>query len=394
MRKHNKKIIFILLILLIIWKLIIAIKQGGDLESYLRASTRIIEDKPIYIEEVVAYIYPPLLAFLLIPLSILNITAAKIFWFAGNIIFIYISLKLLLKTINNEDINTFNIGFLSILFTLQFFMNNSNLGQVNVVILLLCTLTLYFFINEKDLHAGLFLSMAIVIKITPVFLLFYFIIKREFRLSVYTITGVLFFLFIPSLMPGFSGNIEALVQYKDMVQGITDLSHLNQSLYNTIFHLLSPVPLWNNMTINFAVLSESQIKVIIYALFGIILLIFGLLFRKRITNRRNINISIEFSMIIILMLLFSVVTRKAHFVILFIPHFFYIYSLIKFKSIPDRKIVIILLIVSFVLNTLIAQGFVGRELSDIADSFSCKTLGAISLLLGLVIIKRNLENYT
>lgn len=219
----------------------------------------------------------------------------------------------------------FNLGFLSILFTLQFFMNNSNLGQVNVFILLLCTLTLYFFINEKDLYAGIFLSMAIVIKITPIFLLFYFIFKREFRLCVYTALGILFFLFIPSVSLGLGGNIEALVKYSDTARNISDISHLNQSLYNTVFHFLSPVPLWNNMTVNIANLNESQIKLIIYIIFGIISLFFAFIFRKGITDRRSLSISVEYSMVIILMLLFSVVTRKAHFVTLFIPHFFYIY---------------------------------------------------------------------
>ncbi len=394
MFKHKKKIIYTLLIILIIWKLIVAIKQGGDLESYLRASTRIIENKSLYIEEVVAYIYPPLLAFALIPLSILNITAVKIFWFFLNIFFIYVSLILLLKTIDYEGSSTFNLGFLSILFTLQSFMNNSNLGQVNVIILLLCVLTLYFFVNKKNLYAGIFLSLAIVIKITPILLLFYFIFKREFKLTAYTFLGILFFLIIPSIALGFGGNIDDLIQYTKVAQNITDTTHLNQSLYNAIFHFLSPVPLWNNMTINIANLNEFQIKLIIYTIFGLVLLFFAFIFRNKITDRRSLNIPIEFSIVLILMLLFSIVTRKAHFVTLFIPHFFYIYSLLKFKNLPNRKSVIILLIISFVLNTFTAQGFIGRDLSDIMDSFSAKAFGTISLLIGLVIIKKSFPTNT
>lgn len=385
MRNHKKTILYILLIILIIWQLIVAIIQGGDLESYLRASKRIIENEPLYVQEVVAYIYPPLLAFILIPLTLIPPYIVKVIWFFLNIFLIYLSFKLLLNTIDQKNINIFTLSFFSIFFTLRFFMDNSNLGQINIVILFLCGLTLYFFTLRKDFLAGIFLASAIVIKVTPIFLLFYFVFKREFKLSFYTLSSLIFFLLIPSLSLGFTGNIDALIQYKDIVQNIYDSTHLNQSLYNTIIHFLSPVPLWNDMKINIANLSEYQIKKVIYTIFGIISIIFAFIFRKKI-KRDDANILLEYSMVIVLMLLFSPVSRKAHFVILLIPHFFYLYFLLEFKTFRYRKLALIILITSFVLNTLTVEGVMGRDPSDFMESYSCVTFGTITLLIGLVLL--------
>ncbi len=385
MRNHKKTILYILLIILIIWQLIVAIIQGGDLESYLRASKRIIENEPLYVQEVVAYIYPPLLAFILIPLTLIPSYIVKVILFFLNIFLIYLSFKLLLNTIGQKNINIFTLSFFSIFFTLRFFMDNSNLGQINIVILFLCVLTLYFFTLRKDFLAGIFLASAIVIKVTPIFLLLYFVFKREFKLSFYTLSSLIFFLLIPSLSLGFTGNIDALIQYKDIVQNIYDSTHLNQSLYNTIIHFLSPVPLWNNMKINIANLSEYQIKKVIYTIFGIISIIFAFIFRKKI-KRDDANILLEYSMVIVLMLLFSPVSRKAHFVILLIPHFFYLYFLLEFKTFRYRKLALIILITSFVLNTLTVEGVMGRDPSDFMESYSCVTFGTITLLIGLVLL--------
>jgi hypothetical protein len=249
----------------------------------------------------------------------------------------------------------------------------------------LCGLTLYFFTLRKDFLAGIFLASAIVIKVTPIFLLLYFVFKREFKLSFYTLSSLIFFLLIPSLSLGFTGNIDALIQYKDIVQNIYDSTHLNQSLYNTIIHFLSPVPLWNDMKINIANLSEYQIKKVIYTIFGIISIIFAFIFRKKI-KRDDANILLEYSMVIVLMLLFSPVSRKAHFVILLIPHFFYLYFLLEFKTFRYRKLALIILITSFVLNTLTVEGFMGRDPSDFMESYSCVTFGTITLLIGLVLL--------
>ena len=394
MAKYKKPVIYTLLAILIIFHLIRAVKEGGDLESYLRAATRIIEDAPLYIQETVPYIYPPLIAFLLIPLSFPPPAVTKIFWYILNLFLIGFSLKLLLRLIDYKDINIFNLVSLSVLFTLRFFMNNSNLGQINVVILFLCVTTLYFFIHNKDIYAGIILALAIVIKITPVLLLFYFIYKREFRLVISSIAGAVVFLFIPSFAFGLENYINILSQYREIISNFYDSTYFNQSFYNTFVHFLSPVSLWNNMQINIASLDEYQIKFIIYTIFGFISLLFAFIFREKIKNRNDLNVLFEYSMVIILMLLFSPVSRKAHFVTLLIPHLFYLYIIIKFKVFPRKKLISILFAVSFVFNTLTVEGVIGRNPSDFMESLSCITFGTIVLLTGLVMLRRiNLNRY-
>ena len=119
--------------------------------------------------------------------------------------------------------------------------------------------------------------------------------------------------------------------------------------------------------------------------------------KDKIENRKESNILYEYSIMVICMLLFSPLSRKAHFILLLIPHFFLFYYI--FANNRGTKLIKYLLVISLILNSITSElpvqifAFIynlstsgdlnGSDLSDIFESFSCVTIGTILLFAGL-----------
>ena len=401
--KNKKFYFYLILVLFLIFQCIVAVTHGWDLDCYIRASKRILNDQPLYTQESIPYIYPPFLAFALIPVSYLNTILLNILWFLSSLLFIYYAVLLMGKIVEKDYHKSFLLYSLPLFFTLRFIMDNFALGQVNIIIMYILVLTLYFFVIGKDFYAGLFLGMSISIKLTPILILFYFIFKREFRITLYTIISIFFFLLIPAVTIGFRKNIEYIFQYFHLIRNFSDTTINNQSLFITIKRLLSPIPPWDNLYINIATLDEFYIKLITFSIFGIITLFLCYLFRYKIKNRKDVFY--EYSLIIICMLFFSSLSRKAHFVLILMPQFFLFYYILKNNTAPGIKLIKFFIGMSFVLNTITSEivvialasiynkitsaSIVGSDLSDIFESYSCVTIGTFLLFVNLCIIQIN-----
>lgn len=383
-----------LLIIAIAWAAITAVKRGGDLESYLRASRRLAAGENIYVDEIFPYMYPPFLAFLLTPLIYVSIGAAKLFWYLGNIFFIFLSFILLYKLAEPEHGKRFLLTFMSLLFTLRFLGDSTHRGQVNILILLLCVLTLYFFSRKRLCWAALFLAIAIAIKLTTLLLIGFFLFKRKFRFCGLTAVCLVFVLLLPMVSAGFNQNINALKQYPTVAANIYDHDKLNQSLHNAMFHLFHPIKIKDNSDIHILKLDEALIKLLTYMLILVMTLFSAFKLRgKKETSGMIFNI--EFSIMITLMLLFSPVSRKDHFVTLLIPYFFYFYSLLNpsfFKQIRKKKLLLTCLLASFLFNSATVETVVGNLANDVLESYFCVTLGTIMLWIGLLVLRQEMAN--
>lgn len=400
--KNKKFYFYLVLVLFLIFQCIVAIKHSWDFECYIKASKRILNNEPLYIKEDIPYVYPPFLAFALIPLSYLNVTFLKGLWFLINTFLIYYAVVLMEKTTDKDYNKSFYLYFLSLFFTLRFIMDNYSLGQINILIMFLTVLTLYFYVNGKDIYVGLILGIVISIKLTPFLILLYFLYKGKFRIILLTFISLIFFLTIPSILIGIKKNVYYIFQYYNVISNFTDTTINNQSLYITIKRLLSPIPPWSNLYINIANLNEFQIKLITILTFGIVILFLCYLFRFRLLNRKENIVFYEYSLIILSMLLLSPLSRKAHFILILIPQFYLFHYILKNKNLPYIILLKILLGGSFLLNTATSEIVVifftfiynvltgsevnGKDLSDVFESYSCVTIGTLLIFVSLCII--------
>jgi hypothetical protein len=369
---------------------ITAVKRGGDLESYLRASRRLAAGENIYVDEIFPYMYPPFLAFLLTPLIFVSPGTAKLLWYLANISFIILSFVLLFKLARAKPNKRFLLVFLSLLFTLRFLGDSTHRGQVNILILFLCVLTLYFFNRARLGWAALFLAMAIAIKLTALLLVGYFLFKRKFRFCGLTAACLVLVLLLPAIGSGFNQNIRALKRYPTVAANIYDHDKLNQSLPNAMFHLFHPVTIKDNTDIHVLKLNETLIKSLTYLLILAMALFPAYKLRGK-EEDAGMGFNIEFSIVITLMLLFSPVSRKDHFVTLLIPYFFYFHSLLDpsfFKRIRKKKLLLACLLGSFLLSSATVESVVGNLAGDVLESYFCVAWGTLMLWIGLLLLRR------
>ncbi len=153
------------------WDALKAAFAGGDIYSFNK----------VYFNTI-PFNYPPtsllFLTFLLIfpkALSSLFLVFVSLGCLLGTI---YLTVKMLFK--KADRLMAFLI--FSILF-IQFFpvKFTLTLGQINLLILFLITVSYYFFQNKKEILSGIFLGIATLIKIFPGFLIFFFIKEKKWK---------------------------------------------------------------------------------------------------------------------------------------------------------------------------------------------------------------------
>ncbi len=154
---------------------------GNDFTVFYAAAERIVATGNPYdiaIREHTPYLYPPLFAHLLAPLTCLSLSFASFLWTFGNCVAFALLFGVSFQSLNANKTGprlAWLIAFLPLL------LGNLALGQVNLWIALLATLALT---RERRTpwSAGLCLALAISIKLTPAVLLVHFAARRSWKL--------------------------------------------------------------------------------------------------------------------------------------------------------------------------------------------------------------------
>lgn len=158
---------------------------GFDFTSYLLSSEAFLAgNNPYQTETVFPFIYPLFLCVALIPLALLPYWLSVFIWFSANLIALFYTAKRLLGAYRPAiSGKTFILLFcFSFLVLFGIISNNFLNGQINILILFLCTFFIWHYLHGKKAVAGWFLAAAIVIKLTPAILLAYLFFKKEFKM--------------------------------------------------------------------------------------------------------------------------------------------------------------------------------------------------------------------
>jgi hypothetical protein len=174
--------------------------QGNDFTSYLTASKALLNGTDPYQGMAhFPYLYPPLLAFLLIPLLFVPYSVAICLWFVINLFALALSGWLILKSSENQSIRFSQLGLVLLLFTAPLQSNFLN-GQVNTLVLLLCLTFFYFGSTSRKLIAGFCLAFAIVIKVMPFVLLGFLLFRKRFKELLYTLVVITILALLPAFI--------------------------------------------------------------------------------------------------------------------------------------------------------------------------------------------------
>lgn len=148
------------------------------------------------------YSYPPSVFLLFVPFVLLPFQASQSLWVFLNVLFLIASIILLAKLFSVKffsDTNLILSGLIFLSFPVKFTLG---MGQINILILLFLVLSLYFLKIKNDFFGGVFLGLSLVIKLFPLLLPVYFLLKlnKKILTGFLAIFGAAFlsvFIFVP-----------------------------------------------------------------------------------------------------------------------------------------------------------------------------------------------------
>jgi hypothetical protein len=213
---------------------------GFDLTSYLLSSEALLSGaNPYQTETVFPFIYPLFLCVALIPLALLPYWLAVFIWFIANLTALFFTAKRLLN-LYKPDIT--GKGF-TLLFCFSFLLlfgiisNNFLNGQINILVLFLCTLFLWCYLQDKKLIGSWFLAAAVVIKLTPAILFVYLFFKKDFKtIFLVLLQCLILALALPMLIAG--TGVFDLYEHYFQAFILSKLSAETQEIGNNSFALM------------------------------------------------------------------------------------------------------------------------------------------------------------
>lgn len=415
-RSHTFKVILLILLILALTFEVIrdALTKNGDFGGYIYVGNLVMDGLNIYTDPLINT-WPPFFAILTVPLSIFdnfNPYLCRFTWLFLSVVamvqIISITTRLILHKelsfsifkvkdkISQTDIQiTHWLILVPVLITLRYLLDNLSNIQINVFILLLTTLSIFFFSKGKNRIAALFLALGISIKVYPIFLFLYFVVKREYSIVLFTLLFCVVFACVPFLVFGYD---QTLVYYEfwyhNNVVPFASVAHKNQSYFSMMRSLLtheSPglnQPLNKEIYMNVVNLSLQQVKIISYALVASIGAGVVFLFRDKLVVKNNLKASLEYVFILTIIPILSPLAWKAYFIFLFAGYFVNYLFLFEFKNSLKKGLRLYILTAyyaSIILTVFSSELFVGKYFSDVLEAYSCIVIGTILLASNLLI---------
>ncbi len=198
------------------------------------------------------YIFTPFSSFIMIPIALFKLEPlqAKHIWLLLNLLFMFLSI-LLIRKFTGKGLVPIAIFFILSGMVLR---NNFLFGQLYMLLLLSVIATLYFYQKGNDALAGLMLAFGIVSKEFPVFVLFYFLWKKQWKIAACTFAWVFVFTLLSVSVMGIKTHLVHIrelhphladgwwaLPYSTFYQTINSLLH-NMFVYEPN---LNPAPLFD-----------------------------------------------------------------------------------------------------------------------------------------------------
>ncbi len=202
-------IIFFTVSILILFRTLF-LRNYPDFSGYYFGSKAIFENINPYLggkNFFTPFVYPPFVALFFSPFLLVPFNIAEIIWEVMSLIFLFFSIVFLLKINNQKILSPIGI-FLSILVFIFFPVKFSlGMGQINLLILVLICLSLFFYNRGKKTLTGFLFGLCILLKIFPILIFFYFLLTKQWKILISLIFTIIAGLVVSTLFIKPSINI-------------------------------------------------------------------------------------------------------------------------------------------------------------------------------------------
>lgn len=213
-----------------------------DFAIYLMAAKSVMQKLTLYpqVYTPVSFLYPPSALVIFFPFLFVSLPVAASIWNTISLFAIAASSCLLLLFIKKPIRIAFLFLFLSCVLVTEPVRETLLFGQNNGVILFLLLLSFLFSRKNTAKHhmtSGIFLGVAIALKLFPLLLLLYFLNKKQWQTSLVALITFFLFLFMGTL--GNLGYIKEYMLYVFAIIGTHSFSLSDQS-FSSLFLFIFP----------------------------------------------------------------------------------------------------------------------------------------------------------
>jgi len=192
---------------------------GYDLTPRLVAARALVNGlDPYKVATPFPLTYPLFICVILLPLAWLPYWAANLAWFLISLACVLLSMRVVLRLVNPQlsRRELRQVAVLCFLPLTNVVQSNFVNGQVNFLVLALCVLFFKSLLQRQPSAAGLLLGAAVAVKLTPLILAVYLLVRREWAALWWTGLGVLLFVFV---LPYALGGPAVLDYYRGYFHG-------------------------------------------------------------------------------------------------------------------------------------------------------------------------------
>jgi hypothetical protein len=375
----------------------------GDFGVYLHAARLMASGVNIYATPShpvenggLFYIYPPLLAFLFIPLTHIPENLTIVLWTVLNVVLLAWMVPATCELFSGACFSMlpaktrWAIGFFSIVLTGRFIQQHLDRGQTNILALALVVLGIGLIkrASWRPVLGGALIGISIALKVLPAPFVIWLVLQKQIKALTGVGIGLALGLVSPALLLGWKSNASLLsLWFNDYVLNSASRESklglgFSYSIRGVLFRFFTPATAFEHAGRSYSLtIAHPPLSWIIAAdwiiRFAILALVIFYWFRFRNSSDLVLNGGGSSVVFAAIPLLFPT-TQQNYFVFLLPAVIYAMYLLFALnRQDPSFEAWIAAF---FVLGTLTVQGICGKFLSDVFMATGCVIVGALCLI--------------
>src|SRR5260370_13753607 len=339
------------------------------------------------------YVYPPLLAFLFIPLTFLPVAVVIPFWSMVCVVLLGWTIAGFYSGMMGKPLfsipqkTRWVVCFLTVLLTARFIVFHLHSGQSDIFVMAIVVLGLVLLSRNHEFRSGIAIGLSIVIKIVTIPFVFWFLARRSAKVLAALVLGCLIGVGLPALVVGVEKDLYYHRAWFNEVamanapgtgasSGVGNLS-LRAQVDRFFLNVVAFDYKGRSYHLTISELRPGSVRVIGYLLMfviGLAIIWYAVRFKHAPPLVSQWG---GFALVFSLIPSFSTWTEVHHLVFL-IPAYMYVTHLWYSQLVTDRLFRSLVLL-SFVFTTLTTKTFCGLFLSRLLTSLGFVSYGMLLL---------------
>jgi len=254
----------------------------------------------------------------------------------------------------------------------------------------LIVLAIYGIEKGRVVWPSFLLALAVALKITPLLFVFYFLVKKKFKVCAVVAVSLAVLFLLPALFVGFEKNA-VLVKEWSMSAAQKSEASVNHSLKGVLFKYLNHNDIDGPKypKTNVADFSRETVYALWLGLWLATMIFLAAIFAR--TSRHPDVVLLEHSLVIAGILILSPHSMRPYFSTLLLPSGILVILLIKYSQNIYRRLMQGVLVLSFLVSVLIPAVLPGQQASLMYEIHSPYFFATTILFFVLVFLIRNFE---